>query len=369
MAVDKKPPVEGKKVTAANAETPGGKAQRTIFKQTRAGIVLKREEVKAIKLGRKQLRKELRAAGIKSRKEFELTASSLMLYFDKPKFLALLPWLFKGKGLWLLLGALTLLLLALLAMSLVTELRGHFTINLSDGMFREGFSLSETVDFENPTMRLFAEPAEDILPVSILDIQDDVNDIDGQHTAENQYFAYTFYIRNEGESTVDFTWQLKLNAETQELSNAVWVMVFEDDEMCFYAKPREDETQEALPYFDDESRGYKKCPLAEYAAYPDEQFELITETEISSYYRLIPMDFESDEVITSGIQTEVEPMEVHKYTVVIWLEGDDPDCTNEKIGGYAGIDMKFQLVGEEAEYSNSFQRKWDKFWDDMAFWN
>lgn len=369
MAAEKKPPVEGNKTSAANVETPGGKPQRGMFKRTRAGIVLTKEEVKAIKLGRKKLRKELKEAGIKSKKEFELTASSLMLYFDKPKFLAVLPWLFGGKGLWLLFGALALLLLTLVIMSIVTELRGHFTINLSDGLFKEGFSLSETVGFENPTMRLFAEPAEDVLPVSIRDLQEDIGTVDGQHNVENQYFAYTFYIRNEGESTVDYTWQLKFNAETQELSDAVWVMVFEDDQMRFYAKPREDGTLETLPAMDDNSRGYKERPFADYAAEPEEQFQLIRETEVSSYYRLIPMKFESDEVVASGLQTEVAPMDVHKYTVVIWLEGDDPDCDNDKIGGYAGIDMKFQLEGEEAEYSNSFERKWDEFWDGVTFWD
>ena len=367
MATPNKPPVEGK-ITAANVNTPGGKSQRTIFKRTRAGIVLTREEVKAIKIGRKKLRKELKAAGIKSKKEFELTAASLMLYFDKPKFLALIPWLFGGKGLWLLLGASALLLTVLLLMSMVTELRGHFTINLSDGMFREGFTLSDSIGFENPTMRLFAEPAVDVPAVSIIDIKENVNDIDGEHN-EEQYFAYTFYIRNEGESTVDYTWQLQLNAETQKLSEAVWVMLFEDDVMRFYAKPREDGSQEALPYFGENNRGYTRRPLLQYAAEPEKQYELVWQNGDQARYRLIPQNFESEDVITSGYQSQVAPMEYHKYTVVIWLEGDDPDCTNDKIGGYAGIDMKFQLVGEEENSSNSFGKQWEEFWEGLAFWN
>ncbi|MBE6976321.1 MAG: hypothetical protein E7439_03890 [Ruminococcaceae bacterium] len=356
--------MEGKSF-AANVNATSGKSQKRIFKRKRAGIVLTREEVAAIKIGRKKLRKELKAAGIKSKKEFELTAASLMLYFDKPKFLALIPWLFGGKGLWLLLGAAAALLTVLLAMSMVTELRGHFTINLSDGMFREGFTLSETARFENPTMRLFAEPAVDVPAFSIGDIKEDVNSIDGRHN-EDQYFAYTYYIRNEGESTVDYSWQLRLNSETQELSEAVWVMVFEDDVMRFYAKPREDGSQEALPYFGEDNRGYVKQPLIQYAAQPEDQYDLVWQNGEHARYRLIPLNFESDEIVTSGIQTSVEPMEYHKYTVVIWLEGDDPDCTNEKIGGYAGIEMQFQLVGEEENSSNSFERKWKEFWEGLA---
>ncbi|MBE6957940.1 MAG: hypothetical protein E7447_02140 [Ruminococcaceae bacterium] len=357
MANEKKPPVE---VNYDDVQVP--KKQRTPFKRTRAGIELTRDEVKEIKEGRKKLRRDLKEAGIKDKKEFELTATSMMLYFDKPKFLAIIPWLFGGRGLWLLLGALGLLLLTLLAMSMVTELRGHFTINLSDGMFKEGFSLSETVSFESPTMRLFAEPAEDIIPVSITDIREDVPMTDGRATAEHQYFAYTFYIRNEGESTVDYTWQLRFNSETQNLSDAMWAMVFEDDEMRFYAEVREDGTQEALPYFDDDSRGYTQCPLLDWAKFPEDQYQLIRETETKSFYRLVPFAFESEEIITSGIQKEVAPMDVHKYTVVIWLEGDDPDCTNDKIGGYAGVEMHFKLEGEEGD-GNSFDNQWNDFWN------
>ena len=39
-------------------------------------------------------------------------------------------------------------------------------------------------------------------------------------------------------------------------------------------------------------------------------------------------------------------MDVHRYTVVIWLEGDDPECTNVKIGGHVGMQMDIELVGE-----------------------
>ena len=37
-------------------------------------------------------------------------------------------------------------------------------------------------------------------------------------------------------------------------------------------------------------------------------------------------------------------MDVHKYTVVIWLEGDDPDCTNDLIGAHIGLQMDFRLL-------------------------
>jgi len=344
MAAAGKPPVED---FMGSTEVVNGTPQRGLFKKKRAGILLSKEEVAAIKAGRKKLRRELRAAGIKSKKEFELTASSLMLYFDKHPLMALIPWFFHGRGLWFLIGATLALIAAGIAMAVVMEMRGHFTINLSDGMFKEGFTLSETVDFKNPTMRLFAEPAVDVPAFSISDIQENVDEIDGQHN-EAQYFAYTFYLRNEGDNTVGYTWELRLNAESKNLSSALWVMLFEDAEMKFYAEAREDGSQEMLPGKDDNSRGYLKMPLEDFAVRPDQQYQLLEGTEDNPRYRIIPYNFHSEDVIATDTRLGVKPNEVHKYTVVIWLEGDDPDCTNDLIGGHAGVEMQFALVGEDA---------------------
>lgn len=337
------------KTAQTEQQKPDKPPKRTrIFKKTRAGIVLTEEEIQAIKHGRRKLRKELRERGIKSKKEFELTASSLMLYFDKQKHFGLLIWLLHGRGIWFLLGGLLAALLLTYALSMISQLQGHFTINLMGDLLREGFSLSETVDFRNPSMRLFSEPASNVPCYSISDIHDDVNDQDGQHN-EAQYFAYTFYIRNEGESTAGYTWNIRLNSESKNLSDAVWVMIFEDDVMTFHAAPREDGTQEALPYFDDNSRGYLTRPFYEHSKDPKGQYQFISQSGNLEYYRLIPYAFESEQIIASGCVEDVAPMEAHKYTIVIWLEGDDPDCTNDMIGGHAGMEMNFALVQEEDE--------------------
>ena len=84
--------------------TGAEKEQKRLFKYKRAGVVLSEDEVQSIKAGRKKLRADMKAQGIKSKKEFELTASSLGLYFDKSRWLALLLWFLGSKGGWILLG-------------------------------------------------------------------------------------------------------------------------------------------------------------------------------------------------------------------------------------------------------------------------
>ena len=152
-------------------------------------------------------------------------------------------------------------------------------------------------------------------------------------------------------STVGYEWELKLNSESQNVSSACWVMIFEDGKMRFYAKANgETGEAEALPSFDDNSRGYIEVPKAlKYLQRSAEQLQLIKEGRNYSYYRVIPYSFLSEEVVARGSMQHVDPMEVHKYTVVIWLEGDDPDCNDDLIGGHVGMDMQFQLIMEEEE--------------------
>lgn len=351
-------------------EQAGGKEQKSPFKIKRGGDTLTREQVKAIREGRRLLRADMRKKGLKSKSDFELTASSLGLYFDKSRGLLWLQWLFFGRGLWALLATLTALMVVLFGFSLVAQLRGHFTINMSSNMFREGFILSETADFSNATTHLFCTPAESVPCVSFAHIPENIDQIDGQHN--DAYFAYTFYIRNEGNSTVGYEWMLALNSESHNLASALWVMVFEDGEMLFYARPNESGELEALPAFDDNSRGYLDLRMLQFSKDPASQFQIIASRPGFDYYRIVPLPFESEHTVCRGQQDAVAPGDAHKYTVVIWLEGDDPDCTDDLIGGHAGMDFDFRLTtendGGDDEYSPSYTF-WEDLWNNLIFWD
>ena len=39
-----------------------------------------------------------------------------------------------------------------------------------------------------------------------------------------------------------------------------------------------------------------------------------------------------------------EPKDRDKYTVVIWLEGNDPDCLDNIIGGTIKFNMNFHII-------------------------
>ena len=318
------------------------KKRKSRLKRKRAGVLLTEEEIKEIKEGRKKLRRDLLDLGIKSKKDFELTASSMGLYFDKKKGGAILLFL-KARWLWALVTALILVLTTFFVMSLVTKMRGHFTVNMNHELFQEGFSVSESPSFLKPTSTLYSTPLEGAMCISIMEISEDILKTNGYYHGQD-YFAFTFYIRNDGKSTVDYEWDVSVNSESKNVSSAAWVMVFEDDKMTLHAKAKPDGSPEMLPGADDKLHGYSKLPFGEYAKNPDTQFEVIDKNSTIPFYRLLPEPFKSDTVVATGRQILVEPGAMHKYTVVLWIEGDDPDCTNELVGGHFGLEMNFKLL-------------------------
>ena len=50
--------------------------------------------------------------------------------------------------------------------------------------------------------------------------------------------------------------------------------------------------------------------------------------------------------MTKGIIRNFKPLDQTKFTVVVWLEGDDPECVDRVIDGLAKLEMNFQVIGE-----------------------
>ena len=317
--------------------------KKRILKKTRGGVTLDEKEIQEIISGRKKLKADMKAMGIKNRKEFEITASSLGLYFDK-KTKPILFGLFMSRyGGWIAGVFALLLMLSLWGMSVISQIKGHFTVNVTDDLFKEGFSISENADFTNPTSHLFQTPVKEVLDISMSHIPENVDEVSGDIKAH--YFAYTFYLKNEGESTVGYRWEVLFNSESKNVSKAAWVMLFEDGEMRFYAKPRDDGSIETLPSIDrTDLKGFVVPPFYDKAMYPDEQYEINRKEGVINYWRINPYPFVSDVIAAEGEKLDVAPGDVHKYTLVVWLEGDDPDCTNELIGGHLGFEMNMSLI-------------------------
>ena len=59
-----------------------------------------------------------------------------------------------------------------------------------------------------------------------------------------------------------------------------------------------------------------------------------------SKYSTIKFRDDVDGTIILEQRKNIKPGDLDKITVVVWIEGDDPDCTNALIGGHVRLNMK-----------------------------
>lgn len=226
--------------------------------------------------------------------------------------------------------------------------KGEFVVKLDRPMADAGFILSETQDFSECLITLRNDAVEDVTNITLEDIPEDVMNVDGKHNGDN-YVAYTFYLKNKTGQTRDYNYELYLQSTSNHAEEATWIMVFQNGKQRIFAK--------------ENGGGYAEClyrkwelPFMEYAADPDmqsvvtsaekahvtdEMAEYHEFTQIEGLYQLQTVPWEEDRKICSGSRKDIKDNEVDKYTVVIWLEGDDPDCTDDILGGHVELNMKF----------------------------
>ncbi len=313
-------------------------------KMTRSEL---KEEVKRIKKERKELRKTLRAKGIKSKHDFETIAHELGLVYPPettrgfilPLFLKWGAWwrvLVASTGLYNLLFAGIALLSAFLIYAFISEQRGHFTINMTADMMEEGFILSEDGDFTRERYRLYTDPIRNVNATSIYTINRGVHEVDGSHNGPG-YLAYTFYLKNNGELTINYAYTVNITSQTMNADQAVWLMFFEDEKQVVYSRMSADGNPEEL-------YGYLTAPFIETALIPEQQYYIENEKA-----GIITTPYIDEHTALQGLVTDFEPGEVKKYTVVIWCEGDDPECTDDIMGGHVGFSVQFDRLSDEGE--------------------
>ena len=185
---------------------------------------------------------------------------------------------------------------------------GAFTVKVNKFDHNEyALTLSESPNFESYTSRLNAEIAETVTNIDGKTIPDWVDNIDGEHNGEN-YVAYTFYCTNAGSKTVTYSYDMYIANMTYEIEKAVRVRLYVDGKYVDYAYPRTDGVKGPEP-------GTKQ--------------------------------FQSGNTIVRKAVNHFKPGDKTKFTVVIWLEGNDPDCVDKILGGEFKIDMSIAVITPE----------------------
>ena len=182
---------------------------------------------------------------------------------------------------------------------------GSFTIKVNKyDMVNQGLSLSESPDFDRTISVLTADIVYDMTNISGNDLPENIDKVNGNHNGKN-YIAYTFYVHNSGQDTVTYEGDLTIENVTKNVDEAIRVAVYINGKKKVYGKTKSD------------GKGKESdC---------DEEF------------------LTSEQVMHTTVE-DFDPGATNKYTVVIWLEGNDPDCVDSIIGGVIKMQMDFRIV-------------------------
>ena len=55
-------------------------------------------------------------------------------------------------------------------------------------------------------------------------------------------------------------------------------------------------------------------------------------------------NFYSAGTVVNGVVSRFKPGDISKITVVVWIEGNDPDCTDDLLGGEFKVDMSMSVA-------------------------
>ena len=182
---------------------------------------------------------------------------------------------------------------------------GRFTITLDPNFSsKSGIILYDNLQRKNKVNRLYAKEIDFMDNISIDWINPNIdNEADGPHNGDN-YIAYTFYLENDGVEVINYWLEGHIDDVIKNVDEAVRVMVFLNGNKTVYAKKN--------------------------------SLTGANERDTEMFY--------SDELAVLRQRKDFKPGDVDKYTVVIWLEGDDPDCVDAIIGGE--IKMHMDIVEE-----------------------
>ena len=207
-------------------------------------------------------------------------------------------------------GLIAVLLLLYIISMLLTQW-GDLVISIGDLYDGKTIMLCESADFEDGVgVKLNGGSVENVTTITKEWLPNNLDtEKDGQHNGEN-YLAYTFYLKNTGDKDLEYNATMTITGVSKSADEAVRYMIYKNGAEEVFAKgsfsDREQPEQDATAFVDDETvYATQSSPLA------------------------------------SGA--------VDKFTVVIWIEGNDPECLDPIRGGHVRSQMIFDVVPDEVK--------------------
>lgn len=178
---------------------------------------------------------------------------------------------------------------------------GNFSVTLDKNLyFDKGLIIYDDKDYKVYRSELLAEAPETFDNISYKWLPSTINDSEGgSHNGDN-YLAYTFFVENTGNDVSDYWTEVVIEDVIKNVDEAVRIRIYRNGEYVTYAK---------------------------LAANGEAEPETIA--------------FQDDEIVVMEHIANFRPGDIDKYTIVMWIEGSDPECTDNILGGEFKVHMNF----------------------------
>ena len=199
--------------------------------------------------------------------------------------------------------ALVIIILILLVLYFVIGIiynSGNFSITLDkDLYFNNGLIIYDDPEYKVYRSELLAPSPETFDSWSIDWFTEELDSTLGSHNGDN-YLAYTFLIENTGNETTEYYSEIIIDDVIKNVDEAVRIMVYKNGQAVTYAK-----------------------------------LSALGQPEPDT------VAFQDDNLVASEHVTNFKPNDVNRYTLVLWIEGKDPECTDNLLGGEFKVQMNF----------------------------
>ena len=197
---------------------------------------------------------------------------------------------------------------------------GDLVISVDSGAAKHGLVVSESLDKngkpKKAKLKLSATNVEDVTNITYDWLPKNLDtEADGEHNGEN-YLAYTFYLTNTGKETLDYESTLKFTGIAKNADEALRIMIYKDGVPTVYAQKNRD----------------------------DSQLEDIVNFEFVEGGKDLNKE---DYIILNDLTENIKPGQSVKYTIVTWIEGEDPECINDIMGGHVKMQWFFNVEDEK----------------------
>ena len=177
---------------------------------------------------------------------------------------------------------------------------GNFTITLDRNLYLE----KNIIIYDDPLYKVFrtelsAPAVEHFDNIKESWLPDDLDKYEGSNNGES-YISYSFYVENIGDKVSDYWSELVIDEVYKDVDQAIRVRLYKNGEYVTYAKMGSNGNPEP-----------NTTP------------------------------FETSKLMRSENVKNLRPGDIDKYTIVVWIEGTDPECTDNIIGGEIKISMQF----------------------------